>query len=146
MLERVQLVEAIKQLRRAGDHASAAQLRTKLRQLARQPPPPPPQPDDDGSKARAEGGLPDKEAMAAAGRMAAGDSWPVVSAWLDTYASGKVYNRGSGERQVARAPTFPALEVRSLRACLADPPPGLPQSASLMPLLCLQERWVQASD
>jgi hypothetical protein len=116
-LERVQLVEAIKQLRRAGDHASAAQLRIKLRQLAGQPPPPPSQSLDDDSSSqegRSEPGVPDKEGMAAAGRMAAGDSWPVVSAWLDTYAGNKVYHRGSGERQVARAPTFPALEVRWL--------------------------------
>lgn len=39
-------------------------------------------------------------------------SWDVVAAWLESYPGGRRFNRGSGERQLARLPTYPAFEVR----------------------------------
>jgi hypothetical protein len=35
-----------------------------------------------------------------------------IAAWLDVNPGGKVYNRGTGERQIARMPSFPSFEVR----------------------------------
>lgn len=37
--------------------------------------------------------------------------WDCLAAYLDTRVAGRVYHRGSGERQFVRLPTYPAFEV-----------------------------------
>ncbi|GIL73658.1 hypothetical protein Vretimale_5458 [Volvox reticuliferus] len=56
------------------------------------------------------------EAQSSAARSRPGDraSWDALAAFLEAKVAGKVYGSGSGERHVARLPTYPAFEGYSL--------------------------------
>ncbi|GIL49442.1 hypothetical protein Vafri_5773 [Volvox africanus] len=58
----------------------------------------------------------EREGQSSAARSRPGDraSWDALAAFLEARVGGKVYGSGSGERHVARLPTYPAFEGYSL--------------------------------
>lgn len=108
-LEGVELREALEQLQRAGDAETAAAVRTKLRALSGLPP----APITDGDDAPVPGSTAaENAARELAGKYGKG-SFDVLAAWLDAVPGGRVFHRGSGERNIARLATYPAFEVCS---------------------------------
>lgn len=105
-LEGVELREALEQLQRAGDAETAAAVRTKLRALSGLPP----APITDGDDAPVPGSTAaENAARELAGKYGKG-SFDVLAAWLDAVPGGRVFHRGSGERNIARLATYPAFE------------------------------------
>ncbi|KAJ9516364.1 hypothetical protein QJQ45_011038, partial [Haematococcus lacustris] len=111
LLDRVVRVEALAQQRRAGSAEAARAVQEELRSLAGQRPP--------GlglaEAVEAEGGDPSDTTLRVGNRMAGamggGSSWPLTAAWLEAVPGGKVFHRGSGERQLVHLPTYPSFEV-----------------------------------
>ncbi|KAL6759912.1 hypothetical protein V8C86DRAFT_1198199 [Haematococcus lacustris] len=116
LLDRVVRVEALAQQRRAGSAEAARAVQEELRSLAGQPPP--------GlglaEAVEAEGGDPSDTTLRVGNRMAGamggGSSWPLTAAWLEAVPGGKVFHRGSGERQLVHLPTYPSFEGYPLEA------------------------------
>ncbi|KAF5830523.1 hypothetical protein DUNSADRAFT_14393 [Dunaliella salina] len=67
-------------------------------------------PSIEGGEGGSKTGKRASEVMREGGAGPARHSWEAIAAWLDVYPGGKVYHRGSGERQISRMPSFPAFE------------------------------------
>mmetsp|Transcript_4230 Transcript_4230/g.11398 ORF Transcript_4230/g.11398 Transcript_4230/m.11398 type:complete len:270 (-) Transcript_4230:194-1003(-) len=67
-------------------------------------------PSTEGGEEGGKTGKRASEVMREGGTGPARHSWEAIAAWLDVFPGGKVYHRGSGERQISRMPSFPAFE------------------------------------